>query len=122
MASEKATFKESLAQYKAIMDEISRGVFHPAYLLMGEESYFIDAVCNRLSDSILREDERSFNQIVLYGKDSDGASVASYCRQLPMLGRYEVIIVKEAQQLSSVDPIASYLKSPLDSTILVFCY
>ncbi|MBQ0080922.1 MAG: DNA polymerase III subunit delta [Alistipes sp.] len=122
MAAAKVSFQESLRQYRLIMDEISRGVFHPLYLLTGEESYFIDAICNRLANSILSEEERTFNQIVLYGKDTDGATIASYCRQVPMMGRYEVIIVKEAQQLSSLDRLLSYVKSPVASTILVVCY
>lgn len=68
---------------------------------MGDESYFIDALCDRLASTILGEAERSFNQIVLYGRDTEPGQVINFCRQMPMMGSYEVVILKEAQQMAA---------------------
>jgi DNA polymerase-3 subunit delta len=90
--------------------------------LQGEELYFIDALCDALTESIMEESMRAFNQIVIYGNDTDGGTVASYCRQLPMMGEYEAIIVKEAQQLEKIELLNGYTSSPQRSTILVLCH
>lgn len=122
MAKSTLKFKDCEAAYRRLKADIAARKFAPIYLLMGEESYFIDSLCDMLSTTILNEAERSFNQIVIYGRDSDGGTVASYCRQVPMMGAYEVIIVKEAQQLQKLDQLTSYVAKPQSSTILVICY
>ena len=96
MAKSAVKFRDTVAAYDRIAGEIRAGRFAPVYLLMGEESYFIDRLAEQLAASILDEAERAFNQIVVYGKDSDVGQVINLCRQLPMMGRYEVIILKEA--------------------------
>lgn len=122
MAKATAKFKDSEAEFRRLCADIEARRFAPIYLLMGEEPYFIDTLCDKLANGILNEAERSFNQIVLYGRDSDGGTVASYCRQTPMMGGYEVIIVKEAQYLSHPELLATYTANPLPSTILVICH
>lgn len=122
MAKSTLKFKDCEAQFRQIAADIAARKFAPIYLLMGEESYFIDTLCDMLASSILSEAERSFNQIVLYGRDTDGGTVASYCRQVPMMGSYEVIIVKEAQQLAKLELLTSYTTKPQPSTILIVCH
>lgn len=122
MAKSSVKFRDSEASYASIMQDISARKFSPIYLLMGEESYFIDRVADALQNSILSESERAFNQIVIYGKDSDGGTVSSYCRQLPMMGSYEVIIVREAQALQALEKLSVYTAKPQNSTILVICH
>lgn len=122
MAKSAIRFKDSEADFRRIAADIKARKFAPVYLLMGEEPYFIDVLCDLLAGSVLNEAERSFNQIVLYGRDSDGGTVASYCRQVPMMGNYEVIIVKEAQRLDKLELLASYTAKPQASTILVICH
>ena len=122
MAKSTAKFKDSEAEFRRLCGEIDARRFSPVYLLMGEEPYFIDVLCDKLANGILNEAEHSFNQITLYGRDTDGGTVASYCRQIPMMGGYEVIIVKEAQQLSKPELLATYTANPLPSTILVICH
>ena len=120
--AEKVTFSSCEAEFHRLMSDIKGGKFAPIYLLQGEEYYFIDALCDMLSGSIMAEEMRAFNQITIYGNDSDGATVASYCRQLPMMGEYEVIIVKEAQQLEKIELLSAYTSSPQPSTILILCH
>ncbi len=122
MARSTVKFKESVAAYEQLSKQIAARRFAPVYLLMGEESFFIDRLCEQLSSTILNEAERSFNQITLYGKESDAGTVVNYCRQMPMMGSYEVIIVKEAQQMRDLDKLSYYTSKPSSTTILVVCH
>ena len=120
--AEKVTFASCEADFRRLMGDIKARKFAPIYLLQGEEYYFIDALCDALTEGIMEESMRAFNQIVIYGNDTDGGTVASYCRQLPMMGEYEAIIVREAQQLDKIEQLHAYTASPQASTILVLCY
>lgn len=115
-------FSECVAQYNAIMADIKARRFKPIYLLAGDESFFIDALADALATTILNEAERAFNQVVVYGLDSDAGAVVNLCRQMPMMGSYQVIIVREAQQMSKLDALQHYTSSPQPTTILVVCY
>ena len=122
MAKGTLKFKDSVADYDRIMADIEARRFAGIYLLMGEESYFIDAVAERLAASILDEAARAFNQITVYGRDSDAGQVVNLCRQMPMMGQYQVVIVKEAQQLKGLDKLSLYTQKPSPTTILVICH
>ena len=122
MAKGTLKFKDSVADFERIMGEIAARKFAGIYLLMGEEGYFIDAVAEQLAASILDEAARAFNQITVYGRDSDAGQVVNLCRQMPMMGQYQVVIVKEAQQLKGLDKLALYTQKPSPTTILVICH
>ncbi len=112
-------FREAYAHYEKIVAEIKKGQFAPVYLLMGEEGYFIDSLTDMLSDSILQEHEKAFNQIVIYGKDTDEGTIINYARQMPMMGGRMVIIVKDAASLRKIENLSLYTASPLASTVLI---
>ena len=122
MAKSTIKFKDCVARFEELKSEIKRGQFAPIYLLMGEESYFIDELCNLLSSSILSPAEQAFNQLTVYGKDSEAGQIVNLCRQMPMMGSYEVIIVKEAQQLRQIEKLSHYTSKPQKSTILIICH
>ncbi len=122
MAKSTIKFKDSEAEFRAIAANIKAGKIAPIYLLMGEEAYFIDHLCDLLATTILTEAERSFNQITLYGKDSNAGTIVNFCRQMPMMGSKEVIIVKEAQQLTDAEKLSAYTSHPQPSTVLIICY
>jgi DNA polymerase-3 subunit delta len=116
-----ATKKDS-STFEGIMGNIKARVFSPIYILMGEESYFIDKICDALSQSVLPEEEREFNQFVVFGSDVNAAQVADLARELPMMSQYKVIIVKEAQNIKNTDELEKYLDHPSPQTVLVYCY
>lgn len=122
MAKTTIRFKDCVARFEELKKDIRGGKYAPVYLLMGEESYFIDELCSLLSDSILNPAEQAFNQITVYGKDSEAGQIVNLCRQMPMMGSYEVIIVKEAQQLRQIEKLSHYTASPQNSTILIVCH
>ncbi|WP_158826474.1 DNA polymerase III subunit delta [Mucilaginibacter lacusdianchii] len=114
-----------------ILKELKSRKFKPLYLLHGEEPYFIDEVSNYIEDKVLNDAEKGFNQTLLYGKDTDIMTVINAARRFPMMAEYQVIIVKEAQDMKwgkedadkkGLNPVLSYFENPLASTILVFCY
>ena len=106
--------------------------FKPVYLLQGEESYYIDKISDYIEHNVLTDAEKGFNQTVLYGKDTDVMTILNSAKRFPMMSEYQVILIKEAQDLKwdkdgdddkkLTDPLLSYLENPLRSTILVFCY
>ena len=122
MAKSAVKFKDCLAQYESLTADIAARRFAPLYLLAGDEGYFIDALCRQLSSTILDEAQRSFNQITVYGLDSDAGAIVNMCRQMPMMGSYEVIIVREAQHLQRIENLSHYTTKPQPTTILIVCY
>ena len=109
-------------KYKDIITEIDKKVFQPIYFLMGDESYYIDKLCDYISKNTLSSEEKEFNQTILYGKEIDVATIVSEAKQFPFGSKYRVVIVKEAQDIRSIDQLETYLDNPTPSTILVVCY
>ncbi len=120
--STKAGFRESVAQYDRLRRDIEARRYAPLYLLMGEEGFFIDLLDRQLADTVLDPAEKAFNQVVVYGRDSDAESVVNLCRQMPMMGSRQLVIVREAQQLARIDKLSLYTAAPAPSTILVLCH
>ena len=122
MAKSVLKFKDSVAAYEQLAGQIAARRFVPIYLLMGEESYFIDAIAEQIATTVLGEAERAFNQLTVYGRDSEAGQVINLCRQMPMMGSYQVVILKEAQQLRGLDKLSLYTQKPSPTTILVICH
>ena len=145
------TFSEVLlffmSTYKEIITDLKRKIYKPVYFLCGEEPYFIDKLSEFIEQNILSEDEREFNQSVLYGKETTMDEILGAAKRFPMMSEYQVIIVKEAQNLKefssrggskdgddddevkedvkatgSQATLINYLENPQPSTILVFCH
>lgn len=112
---------EKLSSEK-ILKDIQNRVFYPIYFLHGEEAFFIDAISDAISDTVLNESEKDFDQSVVYGRDVDVQSIISSAKRYPMIATYQVLIVKEAQNLKNIDELISYVQNPQPSTILVVCY
>ncbi|TRX16197.1 DNA polymerase III subunit delta [Flavobacterium franklandianum] len=106
-----------------IVNDIKAGNIKPIYFLMGEEAYYIDKLSDYIEDKVLTEDEKGFNQTVLYGRDVTIEDIVSTAKRYPMMAERQVVIVKEAQDLSrTIDKIESYAENPMPSTVLVICY
>ena len=108
--------------FEKIMTELNKGQYRTVYFLMGEEPYFIDVISDYISENALTEDEKTFNQIVMYGKDVNIYSVLDAAKRFPMMSQRQVVIVKEAQNLKDIDKLLFYIEKPLESTILVINY
>lgn len=108
--------------YDDILKELRAKQYHPVYYLMGEESYYIDLIANYIANNILTETEKEFNLTVVYGGDTDIASIINAAKRYPMMSEHQVIIVKEAQSVRNMEELSYYLQKPLTSTILVLCH
>jgi DNA polymerase-3 subunit delta len=108
--------------FEQIISNIDKRIFKPIYFLYGDESYFVDAITNHIAKNVLSEAERSFNQTVFYGKDTDIVTVIETARRFPMMSSHQVVIVKEAQQIKNIKLLEAYMEQPLASTILVFAW
>ena len=108
--------------FDQLLGDLKNQIYHPVYLLHGDESYFIDAVSDFIEQHVLSDLEKEFNQTIVYGKDSNVFTLMSYARRFPMMANYQVLIVKEAQDLDKIEEFQPYMEHPLTSTILVLCY
>jgi len=134
-----------LKEVTQILTDLKRKIFKPVYFLSGEEAYYIDLISDYIEKNVLDESEQEFNQTILYGKEADMNAIISAAKRFPMMSEYQVVIVKEAQNLKelgkasgggdddeddapakkssgSTNALAAYLQQPQTSTILVFCY
>ena len=108
--------------FENILLDLKNKIYSQVYFLYGEESYFIDLISNYIEENVLTDTEKEFNQTIIYGKDIDIPTLISYARRFPMMSNYQVIIVKEAQNLDKVENLEPYILNPLETTILVLCY
>lgn len=108
--------------YEEICRNIAAKKFAPVYIMMGEEPFFMDQITDLLLANVVEESERDFNQIIMYGADTDAASVINAARRFPMMSTYQIVVVREAQLIRDIELLANYVKKPLMSTVLVINY
>ncbi|MEZ0006320.1 DNA polymerase-3 subunit delta [Flavobacterium sp. 28YEA47A] len=106
-----------------IVNDIKAGNIKPVYFLMGEEPYYIDKLTEYMEANLLSEEEKGFNQTVLYGRDVTIDDIVSTAKRYPMMAERQVVIVREAQELSrSIDKLETYAENPMPTTVLVIAY
>jgi len=121
-------FEVTMQDYYEILKSIKTKSFSPIYFLQGEETYFIDSIIKEIAQNAIEESQKSFNQLVLYGKDTTLTEILGMARRYPMTGERQVVIVKEAQEIEEWNKedkqtlVLNYLTNPQPSTILVFGY
>ena len=109
--------------HREIVEMVRKQEYAPIYLLMGEESYYIDRISEYIADNVLTKDEQDFNQTIIYcTRETAVGDIINCARRYPMMANHQVVIVKEAQNLLKIDELAVYAQSPLKTTILVICY
>lgn len=108
--------------YQNIIKDIAKGNFKPVYFLHGDEPYFIDLVEKFATSKIIDESARDFDQTILYGKDAELQTVINSAKRFPMMGKHQVISVREAQNFKKFDELIAYSKTPQKQTILLFSY
>ena len=112
-----------MSEINSIVAAIKKGLVKPIYFLMGEEPYYIDKISEFIETNVLDDSEKGFNQVVMYGRDVTIEEIASSAKRFPMMAEKQVIIVKEAQDLSrTIDHLLSYAQNPQPSTVLVMNY
>jgi len=115
--------------YKDIISDLEKKLYHPVYFLCGEEPYYVDLLCQYIEKNVLDENEREFNQMIFYGRENSIATVLDAAYRFPMMSNYQVIIVKEAQEMRDLltgggekNMLQTYIEKAPKTTILVICY
>ncbi|MBQ9547905.1 MAG: DNA polymerase III subunit delta [Bacteroidales bacterium] len=110
---------DAASESRALIEEIRAGVFKPVYLLMGEEPYYPDRVCDEIVAHCVDEGFKDFNETICYGPDVTPNMVITAARRYPMMADRQLVVVKEAQNMKGLEELALYCNNPLDSTVLV---
>lgn len=108
--------------FELIKKDILAKKYSPIYFLQGEENYFIDEICELLEENVLTPAEKGFNFTIFYGKDITPIEIKMACRRFPMMSEFQLIIVKEAQNIKDWDPLVEYFKNPFNQTILCIAH
>ncbi|MGN1215288.1 MAG: DNA polymerase III subunit delta [Candidatus Cryptobacteroides sp.] len=107
------------AKCRQILEDVLAGRFAPVYLLMGDEPYYLDKVCNAICENALDDFARDFNETVCYGSDVDSDTVITAARRFPMMAERQLVVVRDAQGMRDLEKLAVYVENPLESTVLV---
>lgn len=108
--------------YEQLIGDLKNKVYKPVYFLWGEEGYYIDLATTFITEKVLSEAEQSFNQTILYGKDSEAGQVSDLARRFPMMATHQVVVLKEAQDMKSFGDLIHYIEKPQPTTLLVINY
>ena len=108
--------------FDSIMRDLKARKYSPVYYLMGDEPYYIDKIADYIAEHVLQPEERDFNQTILFGSDVSASLIADTARRYPMMSEYQVVIVKEAQNVKNTEALEKYFKDHMNSTILVMCH
>ncbi len=115
-------------EFENLFADISRGRLSPVYFFQGEEPFFIDTLMNEIEQKALAQEQKEFNQTLIYGKDASLGMVLEMARRYPMMSERQTVLVKEAQEMSdlgkkeSQNLLIKYLQNPVPSTVLAFAY
>ncbi|MFT4536265.1 MAG: DNA polymerase-3 subunit delta [Saprospiraceae bacterium] len=105
--------------FEAIIKDLKSKKYSPIYLLHGDEPYYIDKISSYIENNVLNSGEQSFNQAILYGKDTEFKTVVDEARQYPMMASHRVVVIKEAQDMRTLKSLATYAENPSPQSILV---
>lgn len=119
MAEKKLNTAEA---YRKIMDALKGGHVASVYLLMGDETYYIDKICDYITANLLKEEEKDFNLTVFYGSEVTAQQVMDQARRFPMMAEKQLVVLREAQALKDIDALEKYMDRPIPTTVLVVCY
>ena len=108
--------------FAPLLQAIKKKEFAPVYLLHGEESYFIDQLEAAIEANALQEHERAFNQTVVYGKDTEYLQVVDAARRFPMMAERQLVLLREAQEMTSIKQLVKYAENPSPTTVLVISH
>lgn len=108
--------------FDQIITDLKNKIYNPVYFLSGEEPYYIDKISDFIEKNVLPESEKTFNQLVHYGKDTDITNLINTARRFPMMSNQQVVMLKEAQNIKEIEKLVHYVENPLKSTLLVIAY
>ncbi len=111
-------------KYEELILQLRKNEIAPVYLLQGEEPYYIDLATDYFENNLLDPTAREFDLTIAYGKDleNDLSPAIMAARRFPMMGQYQIVLIKEAQMIRKWDMLETYLNTPMPTTIFVIAY
>ncbi len=115
--------------YNQIIQNLKEENFSKIYLLMGEETFFINKISIFFEKNFISKEHRGFNLEIYYGRDSNIETIINSSKSFPMVSDKKLIIVKEGKDLdvfkssnsSKIDLLINYLNNINNTSTLVFC-
>lgn len=114
-----------IKKFPDIISALKAGTYAPIYILCGDEPYYSDRVYEYIADNALDPMAREFDQMVVYGRELQGADISPVigaARGYAMMGGRKVVIVREAQAIKKWEALEAYLSAIMEQTVLVICY
>ena len=109
--------------YKLAISEIEKSKFHSFYLISGDEVFFTNRIVKLLVKKIINDESKPFDYSILYGKETSVNNLIELARRFPLVSKYNLIIVKDAQYIDKgLDDIVKYVENSSKKSIIVFCY
>jgi DNA polymerase-3 subunit delta len=112
--------------YRQILADIKKKKFAPAYILSGEEAYYLDLIADALQEYVVEEEDRDFNMHLFYGNDADIDMIINTAQQYPVMAPYKLVILREAQTMvvakTRLEKLEKYFQNPCSTTILAIVY
>ena len=107
-----------------LLSKIHKNIFSPFYLLSGTESYYINAILSALTSKLVQETNRDFDYTLFFGKDANTSKIIETAKRYPVMAKYNLVVVKEAQEISAaaLDELALYAARPANQSIVIVCY
>ncbi len=95
--------------------------FEPVYLFHGGEEFIIDQLCHSCIQLALEPGAKDFDLNILYGHETDAATIVNYACAYPMMSKRRVVIVKDIHRLDAagLELLAKYAQRPHSSTCLL---
>jgi DNA polymerase-3 subunit delta len=109
-------------EYKDLLKSLKSKEYKPVYFLHGEESFFMDKIVEIIENQVLSDSEKSFNQTIFYGKDTESTAIVDTARRYPMMADRQVVVLKEAQDMKTLVNLQKYVERPTSSTILLIVH
>jgi len=78
--------------FEKILRDLKNKSYSPLYFLTGDEPYYIDKITEYITDNILSDSEKTFNQVILYGKDTEIPEIINAAKRFPMMSKYQVVV------------------------------
>ena len=113
---------KSVTACQDVLTQLKQGKYSPVYMLHGDEPYFCDRIANYMLDNALAPEARAFNQFALYGREVAPGQLVDSAMRSPINSERLLIVVREAQDMRNIEPLADYAEHPIPSTVLVLCY
>lgn len=115
-----------MSDFRSIISDIKKKKFAPVYILMGEEPYYLDQITDALELAVVSEEDKDFDQSLMYGADFEPESVMEAAGRFPMMSPLQLVVFKEAQAMqrakSQLDKFAPYVSRPNPSTVLAIVF